>query len=273
MRFAAFCLMVLLGLVLGPVPNLVPAARAGVVDALCNNQDANPPLRIGACAVEIVSGKWTGKNLAPAYFNRGVAYLKLGKYARAIEDFDRAVKLDPEFALAYSNRGGVYIELGKYTRAIEDLDQAIRIDPELANAYVNRGGAYLGLGEYARAIEDLDRAVRIDPEDTSAWHNRGGAYLGLGEHARAIEDYDQAIRLNPESFRFYHNRGAAYRGLGEFDRAIRDWEQSIEIGGIPRVRVWQDSLKKIGHYSGAVDGVYDPETKAALIACVRDPEC
>ena len=52
------------------------------------------------------------------------------------------VGLDPQLALAYSNRGLTYVFLGDYQRAIQDLDEAIRLDPELALAYANRAINY-----------------------------------------------------------------------------------------------------------------------------------
>ena len=60
-----------------------------------------------------------------AYNNRGAAYAVLGQYQLAIEDYDKAIQLDPEDAMAYYNRGVAYKELGRYHRAIEDYDRVI----------------------------------------------------------------------------------------------------------------------------------------------------
>ena len=57
--------------------------------------------------------------------------------------------------MAYSNRGRAYASLGQPERAMEDFDEAIRLDPELAPAYYNRGSLYGNLGQPQRAIQDL----------------------------------------------------------------------------------------------------------------------
>ena len=77
-----------------------------------------------------------------AYNNRGNAYLSLDKYQQAIEDYNKAVELNPEYALAYYNRGNAYLSLDKYQQAIEDFDRAIALNPHYVNTYNNRGIAY-----------------------------------------------------------------------------------------------------------------------------------
>jgi len=57
--------------------------------------------------------------------------------------------------LSYTSRGAAYDYLGERQRAIEDYDKAIRLDPRLAIAYFNRGVAYKTLGQRQRAIETV----------------------------------------------------------------------------------------------------------------------
>lgn len=75
---------------------------------------------------------------------------------------------------------------------IEDYDKAIRLDPNNVYAYNNRGNAYFNLGLYQQAIEDFSQAVRVDSNHFDAYYNRGNAYLNLGLYQRAIEDYSQS---------------------------------------------------------------------------------
>ena len=70
-----------------------------------------------------------------SYFNRGDTYDKLGQYQLAIEDFNKAISLKPDYANAYYNRGIAYVKLGQYQLAIEDYNKAISLKPDYANAY------------------------------------------------------------------------------------------------------------------------------------------
>ena len=82
-----------------------------------------------------------------AYSSRGRAYGRLGQLERKIQDYDEAIRLDPQLALGYSNRGAAYSGLSQLKRAIEGLDEAIRLDPQVASAYANRAMAYTLLGK------------------------------------------------------------------------------------------------------------------------------
>ena len=129
-------------------------------------------LMIKGCTAMIDSGKYSGQDLVALYNNRGNAYSKLGDNARAVEDYDEVLRLNPNVALTYYNRGITYDDLGDIARAIEDYDQALRLDPGKAGVYIDRGYAYDELGEHARAIEDYDQALRLDPGLALAYGNR-----------------------------------------------------------------------------------------------------
>ena len=66
---------------------------------------------------------------ARGFYNLGNTYNSLGLYKLAIEYYDEAIHLDPQFALAYMNRGVTYMTLGQLERAIQDYDEAIRRTP------------------------------------------------------------------------------------------------------------------------------------------------
>jgi tetratricopeptide (TPR) repeat protein len=155
----------------------------------------------------------------------------IAQYDRAIEDYDQAIRLNPNNALAFFSRGRAYANKGQLDRAIEDYDRAIRLNPNDALALVGRGSAYVGKGQYDRAIEDLDQAIRLNPNYADAFFNRGNLYLSAdkGPSDRAIEDYDQAIRLNPNYAEAFFVRGAAYFAKGQSDRAIEDFDQAIRL--------------------------------------------
>ncbi len=53
--------------------------------------------------------KKTSEMGADAYYNRGIAYHKKGQYNRAIQDYDKAIEINPQYADAYNNRGVVYL--------------------------------------------------------------------------------------------------------------------------------------------------------------------
>ncbi len=166
---------------------------------------------------------------AMPYNSRALMYSAKGDYDRAIRDFDQAIKLDPEFTNAYHDRGFMYLTRGDLDRAIRDFDQAIELDPANADVYNNRGLAYYGKGDYDRAIRNFDQAIELNPEYAEVYNNRAQLYLRKGKHDLAIRDYDQSIKLNPKNVQAYTERGFAYYGKGDRDQAIRDFSEAIRL--------------------------------------------
>src|SRR5258708_5184201 len=120
-----------------------------------------------------------------------------GKYDRAIEDYNEALRLKPDFAEAFSDRGAAWYFKGEYQKAIADYDEAIRLEPNRAQTYSNRGSAYRKLGRTVRALDDDTSAIRIDPSQPEFFDNRGLHLAGNVHYKQAVPDYNEAIQIRP----------------------------------------------------------------------------
>ncbi|MFM6254977.1 MAG: tetratricopeptide repeat protein [Dolichospermum sp.] len=78
-----------------------------------------------------------------------------------MDDFNQAIKFNPNDADAYYNRGNVRNELGDKQGAIDDYTQAIKFNPNYAQAYGNRGIAKAQSGDKQGAREDLQQAAQL----------------------------------------------------------------------------------------------------------------
>jgi tetratricopeptide (TPR) repeat protein len=156
------------------------AATAQTLDQQQQCPGADPDLSISGCTAMIESGHETQQRLPIDFYNRGIAYAAKDQYDRAVEDFDHAIRLNPNDAGAFVARGRADALKDQYDRAIEDFDHAIRLNPNDAGAFVARGRAYALKGQYDRAIEDYDHAIRLDPNDAGAFVARAGAYTSKG---------------------------------------------------------------------------------------------
>ena len=200
--------------------------------AACNGEDEDftRAAQISGCTAVIDSGRYSGNQLAIAYYNRGIVYYRNEDYPRAIADFTAAMRHNPEDARFYNNRGNAYYNQRDYPRALADFSEAVRLDPRHAVAFRNRGDTYDEMGDYPRAIADYDEAIRLNPRDGRAFALRGYTNaVRLNDQAAGIADYDEAIRLNPRDAATYNNRGRAHYRLREFDRAIDDFSAAIRI--------------------------------------------
>ncbi len=158
-------------------------------------------------------------------------------FKKALKDFKKAIKKNPENIYAYINRGNAYYASQKYTKAIRDYTRAIKIDPESSLAYINRGIAHLQDGNLgirfgsssSKAIKDFSKALELNNRDAETYLLRGDVYNNKRKYRQAINDYNKALGLNPYLINAYNNCGMAYESMGEFDKAILEYSRAIEI--------------------------------------------
>jgi tetratricopeptide (TPR) repeat protein len=167
--------------------------------------------------------------LKDAYLNRGNEFYNLKMHDEAINDFTKAIEIDVNYAFGYYNRGYIYSKLSKYREAINDYNKAIKYDPGHRKAYNNRGLAYFNLYKYQEAINDYNKAIEIDPNDAISFNNRGIALSKTGKRQEALLDYNRAIELNPNYKEAYNNRGLIYNDQGRNQEAIIDFSKALEL--------------------------------------------
>ena len=102
---------------------------------------------------------------------RGISCTERGEQDKAIQHFNKAIELKPDFAIAYSNRGVTYLRKGEFDKAIQNFDKAIQLKPDYANAYCNRGEAWMHRSEWNKAKADLTVAKDSGVDIIASFHN------------------------------------------------------------------------------------------------------
>ncbi len=191
----------------------------------CQSDDAGTS--IAGCTAIITANKETKRDLATAYFNRGLSHNDNADYDLAIPDFDEAIKLFPEYAKAFNSRGLAHYKKDDIEGAIVDYTQSIAIDAKNSRAFNNRGNAYARKGEYDSAIADYDQAIALDDGYENAFYNRGLAHNKKGNFDSAISDFNRSLELVPNEGLTYYNRAKAHEGNNDWQRAVEDWQNAI----------------------------------------------
>ena len=97
--------------------------------------------------------------------NRGIIYMALGEYDKAIEDFNTALKLHPEFLEVHVNIGNVYFIDKEFNKALVEYTVAIDSQSSMVHvAHINRGMTYENMGDFTNAEKDYLEAQTLMPE-------------------------------------------------------------------------------------------------------------
>jgi tetratricopeptide (TPR) repeat protein len=183
----------------------------------------------------------------------GLALYYKNKYDDAIEAYDEAIRIDPNYVDSWTNKGNALLMQENYVDALKAYDKAISLDPNDFEAWNNKGIALKNQEKYADAIKAYDKAISLDPSDVVARVNKCTALINLDKYDEANKAIDEAIRLDSNLAESWVNKGNILFNLGEYDEAINACEKAIELN--PQLSVaWSNkgsALKALGRTTEA----------------------
>lgn len=141
----------------------------------------------------------SGDNFGKAYLWRGMEYgdevgktkdrKKAEQYVGlAIQDFTKALSINPELEEAYKYRGGLYGITKQYEQSIADITQYLQRNPNDAEYYYNRGLSHLNLKHPQEALQDFSKTIELRADFERAYKARGNTYLSIGDTSRGNAD-------------------------------------------------------------------------------------
>ena len=157
---------------------------------------------------------WVAYTYSTDPLNAQISFLENGehasscstRYTQAIPSFDRAIRLEPEFADAYFFRGKALAASGDREHAILDFSQAILLQPANPRPLLERGNTYLLQKNYQGAVADATHALEIDSTLGPGYSLRAMAVREMGDPRKALADMDRAVQLNPSQENFLRTR-------------------------------------------------------------------
>jgi serine/threonine protein kinase/Tfp pilus assembly protein PilF len=135
--------------------------------------------------------------------------------------YQRAIELDPNFAMAYARIGNQYLTVGQADLARQNFQKAFELRErasEREKFYITEK-YYDGTGQWEQALQALELYIQTYPNDASPRVNLSVAYQLLGGFDKGLTSGLEAIRLEPDSWYGYVNAGYCYTALGRFDEA------------------------------------------------------
>ncbi len=200
-----------------------------------------------------------GRDLFARFIFRTVA---LEDCNAAIEHFQRAIELDPNFALAYDGLGASFVNrvfkgLGgaeDFERAEVAFDKALAIDPQLIEARMLMVFVYMWRGQKQKAREEVARARKEAPDEAVVYFVKATLHRLDGEYGRALRSYDRLVRLDPAAHVVAsYNRATVHMYMGHFDEAMRQLDNAGEPNN-PLVRTFKALAL---YYTGETDAAAD----------------
>jgi serine/threonine protein kinase/Flp pilus assembly protein TadD len=143
-------------------------------------------------------------------------------YAAAIPFFQRAISLDPNFAMAYARLGANYFNLNETVRASENIRKAFELRERVSERekfYIASHYGHFVTGNLEAARKSYELWAQTYPRDNVPANNLAVIYNNLGDYASTLARVQQSLKLNPESGISYSNLITAYLSLNRLDEA------------------------------------------------------
>ena len=176
----------------------------------------------------------------------------------AIAHFERAVQLDPKFALALDGIGACYVNrvfkgfggAEDYERAEVAFNEALALDPDICEARMLMVFIYLWRGKKEKAWEEVKRARREAPNEPVVHFVRALLHRLDGEYGRALHSFDRLVRLDPAAHVVAsYSRALVYMYLSQFDEVFRH----LDNAGEPDNALVQTFRALALYYTGQAD--------------------
>jgi len=166
---------------------------------------------------------------ATALGNRGEAYMDLGKFDLAMNDFNQAIKADPNYPEGYNSRGQLYGMSGQTEKAFADFLRAVELKPGFSEAYNNLGIIYAQKQDLDRAAVNFKKALTLNPANVEARNNIGDFYFGRGDIEAALKEYRAILPIDPQSAGSYAKIGLIHGMKNENGLALEALNRSLAI--------------------------------------------
>jgi tetratricopeptide (TPR) repeat protein len=151
------------------------------------------------------------------YDSIGEILASQGKSEQAIENYHRALKLNPKFVTAKLNLAKVLFNAKRYEEAARELQGVVAIDPGNFATYAIDASFQLRIGDFAGAEQNCRIAIARNPRSVEAWNYLGVAQYAQGHVREAILSFEKAITYNPDYQDAHQNLEKARRKLASLD--------------------------------------------------------
>lgn len=165
---------------------------------------------------------------AEATYQRGLSYDGSSNTILAIQEYTKALSIDPNHLGALKSRGRAYLQSGNLSAALDDISKALELQPDDPDLLEAMGICYSMSCKYDKALVYLNKAYNINPHSYQILSLRAGALMGAGRYEAALADYCRALKLDADDISLLKGRGLTYFRLNRYEEAYQDFSRVLK---------------------------------------------
>ena len=177
--------------------------------------------------------------------DKGANAAKKDRVPEALARYENAVSIDPDYLLARMDLGGLYLRTGAHAKAAEQFQAVLRIDPRTAGAYAGLGAAELALGNPAAAETAARKAIELDGALQVARYVLGASLAAQRKsESEAVANLDKATGIFPRARLLAARILAASGHVAEARTQLEQYGTAAPAGHGSEVKSWLAGLAR-----------------------------
>ena len=180
------------------------------------------------CAIDFYNSALSLKpDYSEVYNNMGTALQQQGKVDEALECYTKALSFQPDYATALYNMGVLLQNQGKHDEAQNSYNKALLIKPDYPEAINNLGVVLHEKGNLEDAITSFSKALLLKPDYADACNNKGNALKDLSKLDDAMAAYNKALSIKPDYSEVYNNMAVLLQEQGKLVEALESYNKAL----------------------------------------------
>ncbi len=166
---------------------------------------------------------------AGIHLDNAVEFIKAGKSAEAVNEFNRAVEIQPSDPRAYFGLAEIYFDNKRYHKARPPLKKAIGLAPKIAKYHVRLADVYLAEKRWDEALIEYETGVKLDPKNHLAFYGMSRVYEEQDKPKRVVASLKKAVKLASKDYELRKAFGAALIRQGQVGKGTEQFMKALKI--------------------------------------------
>ena len=158
-----------------------------------------------------------------------VILFQLKKYDNAIIEWQKAIKLKPDYYFGYNNLGNAFLLKNDIDQALQSYENAIKIKPDYYEAIYNKANIFLKLKDFSNALKFYDEVLLLKKDYIAAYQGKAIIYKKVEKFNQAIDEWQKIINLSPRNENAYVQKGDLLFDKNKLKEALNCYEKAYEI--------------------------------------------
>lgn len=162
-------------------------------------------------------------------FQTGRLYMSTQQYNKAIEQFERVIKINSLYPMAHYYLGLAYMDMGNASKALKHAKYEKRYNPHLGSVYILAGKALLKMKRFSKASDEFRKAIKAGERTTEVYILLANCYRELDSYDIALDMLKTAESIENGRAEVHREMGSVYYDMGDKAAASNAYKRYLKL--------------------------------------------